>query len=150
MELLLWRHAEAEDGFPDASRQLTEKGRKQARQVARWLQPRLPRKIRILVSPATRTQQTAKALDLPFETVEAIGPGADARDILRAAGWPDAAHPLLVVGHQPTLGETAALVLTGEALPWPIKKGALWWLESRARDGASGAVLRAVVGPDLV
>ena len=63
MELILWRHAEAEDGIPDSARELTDKGRKQADLVAAWLKPRLPKNTRIIVSPTQRTQQTASALD---------------------------------------------------------------------------------------
>ena len=44
MELILWRHAEAEDGVPDGERALTKKGRKQARAVAAWLKPHSPGK----------------------------------------------------------------------------------------------------------
>jgi phosphohistidine phosphatase len=62
MELILWRHAEAEIGEPDLGRKLTPRGEKQARRVAEWLHAQLPDSARILVSPATRAQQTAKAL----------------------------------------------------------------------------------------
>ena len=62
MDLILWRHAEAEDGSPDAKRKLTARGRKQAKQIARWLKPRLPADARIVVSPALRAVQTAEAL----------------------------------------------------------------------------------------
>ena len=34
MELILWRHAEAEDGYPDLERALTEKGHEQAKKMA--------------------------------------------------------------------------------------------------------------------
>jgi phosphohistidine phosphatase len=37
MELILWRHAEAEDGIPDMARELTSKGKKQAKHMAAWL-----------------------------------------------------------------------------------------------------------------
>ncbi len=73
MELILWRHAEAEDGFPDAARKLTEKGLQQAHNMAKWLKPRLPRNARIMVSPAKRTQQTALALSNDFETMQEVG-----------------------------------------------------------------------------
>ena len=59
MELILWRHAEAEDGIPDAKRPLTERGQKQARKMAKWLRKRLPEDTRIIVSPALRCRQTA-------------------------------------------------------------------------------------------
>ncbi len=147
MDLILWRHADAEDGIPDGERKLTTKGHKQAEKIGTWLQERLPDDARILVSPAVRTQQTAAALGRPFETVAAIGAGTSYPSILSASGWPEHRGTVVIVGHQPTLGETAAWLLSGEAAGWTIKKGALWWFTNRAR---AGIVLRAVVPPDLV
>src|SRR5436190_21449722 len=37
MDLILWRHADAEPGEPDIGRRLTAKGLKQAERVAAWL-----------------------------------------------------------------------------------------------------------------
>jgi phosphohistidine phosphatase len=149
MELVLWRHAEAEDGVPDAARVLTPKGRKQARAIAKWLRKRLPGDCRIVVSPAARAQETAVALDLPFATSTEVDVGASAAAVLAAAGWPAGGGTVLVVGHQPTLGRAAALALTGRAADWPVKKGAVWWLARRARGGGAEVVVRAVLGPDL-
>jgi phosphohistidine phosphatase len=150
MDLILWRHAEAEDGAPDARRKLTPRGRKQAKQVARWLSKRLPADARILSSPAVRAVQTAEALELPFEELGKLGTGASAGSILGAVGWPRAGGTVVVVGHQPTLGRAAALLLTGDAGDWSVRKGALWWFSCRMRNGAAETVLRAVIGPDLV
>jgi phosphohistidine phosphatase len=150
MELILWRHAEAEDGVPDGERALTRKGRKQATALAAWLKPHLPKHPRILASPATRAQQTAAALELPFATVREIGVGATAGEVLRAAGWPEAGGTVVVVGHQPTLGRVAAVLLAGQEADWSVKKGAAWWFTRRVRDGDGQVVLRAVIGPDLV
>lgn len=154
LDLILWRHAEAEDGLPDAKRKLTARGEKQAKLVGRWLRSRLPEGARILASPATRAVQTAAALGLPFEEVRGIGTGADATDILAAAGWPEGpgqrGGTVVVVGHQPTLGRLAALLLGGAEADWTIKKGAAWWFSNRVRGGETQTVLRAVVGPDLV
>lgn len=150
MDLILWRHADAEDGSPDSQRQLTAKGHKQASRVAAWLRERLPEETRIIVSPAVRAQQTAGALELPFETTADAGPGASATAILAAAGWPDARGTVLVVGHQPTLGEVCAWLLAGEPASWNVKKGAIWWFTRRARGGTSETILRAVAGPDLI
>lgn len=149
MDILLWRHAEAEDGAPDAKRRLTARGRKQAKQVARWLKPRLPAGARILASPAVRAVQTAEALGLPFERLDKLGTGASASSLLGAAGWPHAGGTVLVVGHQPTLGRAAALLLTGDAADWSIRKGAVWWFTRRMRNGSVETVLRAVIAPDL-
>ena len=150
MNLLLWRHADAEDGIPDAGRALTAKGLKQAKQVAQWLQPRLPKDCLILASPAKRAQQTAQALDLPYTTEPRVGVHADAAGIVAASGWPRRQGTVIVVGHQPTLGQLAAALLSGEAAGWTIKKGALWWFSIRADADSGRAVLKAVVSPDLL
>lgn len=153
MDLILWRHAEAEDGgpgMPDGKRRLTARGEKQAHDLAKWLQPRLPKKTRVLVSPAVRTQQTAHALALPFEVEPRIGVGADTADLLAAAGWPAQPGAILLVGHQPVLGRLAALLLAGSEADWSVKKGAVWWFSRRSREGQDQTVLRAVIGPDLL
>jgi len=150
MELILWRHAEAEDGFPDMARVLTEKGQQQAADMAAWLKKRLPADARILVSPALRTQQTALALTKDFSTVETIAPGANAAAILTAAGWPRAGGTVLIVGHQPTLGEVLALLLANQYDSWSVKKGSMWWLVSRKRGNGSETVLKAALTPDLL
>jgi phosphohistidine phosphatase len=148
MELILWRHTEAEDSLPDLGRKLTGRGRKQAARMADWLNPRLPQDIRILVSPATRAVQTAQALGREYEVVSSLAPGARAEDILDAAGWPDSIRPVLVVGHQPTLGQVAMQLLSGQAGDLTIKKGGVWWFQSRDRRGQMQVELRAVAAPD--
>jgi len=145
MDLILWRHAEAEDGSPDTARKLTGHGRDQARRVAAWLKPRLPKRCEILVSPATRTQETAETLGLRFATASEVGTGAVAADVLAAAGWPARAKAVLVVGHQPTLGRVAAALLSGQEADWHFAKGSVWWL--RHVDGETR--LFAVVHPKL-
>jgi phosphohistidine phosphatase len=150
MELLLWRHAEARDGLPDLQRPLTDKGRHQAAALARWLEPRLPHQTRILVSPAVRTRETVAALARDFEVAPALAPGAAPEAVLAAAGWPAAHGAALVVGHQPTLGRVASLLLAGRAMDFSVKKGALWWLALRVRGDSVQVVLRAVMNPDLL
>jgi phosphohistidine phosphatase len=150
VELILWRHAEAEDGVPDSARKLTGKGLKQAEKMAEWLKPKLPKNTRIIVSPTKRTQQTAEALDDDFETVKEIGPGAPAKAILAAADWPNAKGAVLVVGHQPTLGEVAALLMSGEAGGWSIRKGAVWWFSHKKNEGDPETVLRSSISPDML
>lgn len=146
IDLLLWRHADAEDGIPDAGRALTKKGLNQAKRVAAWLKPRLPGDCIILVSPARRAQQTAAALDLPYSTEKSVGVHANVADIIAAADWPLRRGAVIVIGHQPTLGQVAAQLLAGEPAGWSIKKGALWWITNRAGE----TNLRAVVSPDLL
>lgn len=150
MDLLLWRHAEAEDGEDDLKRRLTERGEKQARRMALWLHEHMPRETRIVVSPAIRTQQTAEALKLPFETQRKIGPDACVSELIAACGWPDASGSVLIVGHQPSLGRLASLLLAGQEADWSIKKGALWWLTNRVRRGDTQTVLRAMIPVELL
>ena len=150
MELILWRHAEAESGEPDLDRRLTAKGVKQAARVAAWLERHLPDSCRVLVSPARRAQQTAAALGRKFKTVADLAPGASVAAVLAAANWPDSREPVLIVGHQPTLGEVASLLLAGEEAGWSIKKGACWWLTDRDRDGSAAVLLRVAIGPEFV
>lgn len=150
MELLLWRHAEAADTAPDIQRELTAKGRQQAEIMGKWLRARLPKGSLILVSPATRTQQTAAALRLDFTTRRDLGPDASAKAILKAAGWPDTDGTVVIVGHQPSLGEAASLALTGKAQYLSVKKGSVWWISSRISEGVTQASLRAVIPPNLI
>jgi phosphohistidine phosphatase len=148
MELILWRHADAEDGMHDDERKLTAKGIKQAARMAKWLRARMPQDTVILASPAKRAQQTARALDLNFKTVREIGTSAAPEDILLAAGWPGDNRTVVVVGHQPTLGETAALLVTGNKAQWPLKKAAVVWIARHAADPRTH--LRALISVDLL
>ena len=153
MDLILWRHAEAEllrDGGHDLDRALTTKGERQAQRMGQWLNQRLAESTRILVSPAIRTQATAKALGRDFRTVAALAPDASVEALLQAARWPRSAEPVMIVGHQPTLGLLAARLVCGHDQPWAIKKGAVWWLRSREREGSFEVVLQAVQGVDCL
>jgi phosphohistidine phosphatase len=153
VDLILWRHAEAEDaaaGEDDLKRALTVKGERQAERMAGWLNQRITHSTRVLASPALRCQQTAKALGRKFRTVAAIGPEASAEELLAVAGWPAASSPVLIVGHQPTLGLAAALLLTNVQQPWAVKKGAVWWLRHRPRSDDGEIVLQAVQAPDCL
>jgi phosphohistidine phosphatase len=150
MDLILWRHCEAEPGEPDLGRRLTSKGLKQAERMAQWLDSHLPDTCRVLVSPADRAQQTAVALQRKFKTVPDLGPGATVDAVLAAANWPDSREPVLIVGHQPTLGAVASFLLSGEEAYWSVRKGAVWWLSNRAKEGGAAVVLKVVVAPDFV
>jgi len=153
MDLILWRHAEAvpeREGLDDLDRALTPKGERQAQRMADWLNHRLAHSTRILVSPALRCQQTAKALCRSFKTIDAIAPTGNGEALLKAARWPDGSEPVLVIGHQPTLGLVAAHVLAELPQPWAIKKGAVWWLRNRDREGLAQVVLQAVMAPDCL
>lgn len=153
MDLLLWRHAEAEEGgpeLPDAKRPLTARGHRQAARMAGWLRAELPPKTRILCSPTLRTRQTVAALDRPVEILPELGPEACVSALIAASGWPASPVPVLIVGHQPTLGRLAALLLSGTEADWSFKKGALWWLSRRVRREAGQTVLRCALPAEWV
>jgi phosphohistidine phosphatase len=90
-----------------------------------------------------------QALDRKFKTLDALAPDGTVEGLLHAARWPDSREPVLVVGHQPTLGLVAAYLVSGQAQAWAVKKGGAWWLRAREREGQLQVVLHAVVGPDL-
>jgi phosphohistidine phosphatase len=153
LDLILWRHAEAHparEGQGDLDRALTAKGERQAQRMADWLNQRMAHSTRILVSPALRCQQTAAPIGRSFKTVAALAPDGSGEALLQAARWPDSSEPVLVIGHQPTLGLVAAHLLADAAQAWPVKKGAVWWLRCRDRDGLAQVVLQAVQSPDLL
>lgn len=146
MDLILWRHAEADDGSPDADRKLTAKGERQARATADWLKPRLPEACRVLVSPATRTLQTARAMTEAFETSPEVGVGVSPKSVLQIVGWPAATGACLVVGHQPTLGMVVSQLLCRVLDGISVKKSSVWWISGSAHK----TTLRAVMSPELL
>ncbi len=159
MDLILWRHAEAHlqrEGQTDLERALTPKGERQAQRMAEWLNLRLAESTRLLVSPALRCQQTARALGRPFRTVAELAPDAEPEALLAAARWPQSVEPVLICGHQPTLGRLAARLLAGSEQDWSVRKGAVWWLRYRVREPEGGGppqpqvLLQAMQGPDLL
>jgi phosphohistidine phosphatase len=148
MELILWRHADAAPGHPDAERPLTERGRRQAEAMAGWLVPRLPQGLRIAVSPARRAQETARVLGRSFETVDSLAPGSNVAAHLGIAGWPDYGQAVLLVGHQPTLGEVASRLIDGGDESWRLGVGAVYWLRTKAGGDRSEAELLVAIAPE--
>ena len=154
MDLILWRHADTapskNESEPDIRRRLTGKGRKQAAAMAIWLERHLPDSVKVLASPAARAQETAEALGRKFVTLPELGIGADAAQLLHAVGWPDSRHAVLVIGHQPTLGRAASLLLLGEEQELSMRKAAVWWITNRTRDDEFRPTLRAAICPDYL
>jgi phosphohistidine phosphatase len=152
MELILWRHAEAEEAEPDLARALTPKGRRQAEKMAQWLRPQLPASVRIIASPAVRTRETADALDLPYEIVPQIDPDASADDLLAATGWPDGHGLVILVGHNPAISVLASRLAGAEESAVSLRRAAAWWYESDpGTDGAQPRLtLKTVMTPSLL
>lgn len=143
MEIILWRHADAEDGADDLARRLTPKGEKQAAAMAKWLRAHLPGNYTLLASPAVRAQQTAAALGANIVTEKALAPGASPTAITKAAQKHKGV--VVIVGHQPDLGRAAAQLVANAHSEWSIDKGAIWWLA-----GEAPARIKAVLAPELL
>jgi phosphohistidine phosphatase len=153
MDLVLWRHAEAQEwseGCDDIARSLTPRGEKQAARVAKWLDRQLPEGARILVSPARRAEQTALALGRKYKVRPELAPGACVAQLLELVQWPAAKGTVLVIGHQPMLGQTVAQLIGLASTECSVKKGAVWWLRNRQREALSDTVLVAVQSPEVL
>ena len=153
MDLVLWRHAEAQEAPPggdDLARALTPRGEKQAARMAAWLDRQLPEGTRILVSPARRAEQTALALGRKYKLRKELAPGVTVEQLLQLANWPQGRGVTLIVGHQPVLGQTIGHLLSIYGSECSVKKGAVWWLRHRLRDGISQTTLVSVQSPDVL
>lgn len=153
MDLVLWRHAEAHEAQPgedDLARTLTPRGEKQAARMAGWLDRQLPEGTRILVSPARRTEQTAQALSRKYKLRDELSPNGTVEQLLQLVQWPQGKGVILLVGHQPVLGQTIARLLSIHGSECSVKKGAVWWLRHRLRDGVSQTTLVSVQSPDVL
>jgi phosphohistidine phosphatase len=153
MDLIFWRHAEAFDaleGQDDLSRTLTPKGEKQAARMSQWLDRQLPDGIRDMSSPAVRCEQTVKALGRKVKYKSELLPNASLDDLLVTAGWPDSKMSVLIVGHQPVLGQAVAYLLGIPGGDCSVRKGAVWWLRSRVRDGDTQTIVVSVQTPELL
>lgn len=153
MDLILWRHAEAEeaaDGGDDLERALTSRGEKQAARMAGWLDRQLPEGLRVLASPAKRTEQTARALGRKYKLRAELMPGGSPAELLELVQWPRSRGAVLVVGHQPMLGQVVAHLLALQASDCAIRKGAVWWLRHRQRLETEETVLMAVQSPEFL
>ncbi len=153
MDLILWRHAEAEtldDESEDMQRQLTARGERQAARMSKWLDRQLPEGVKIYCSPAQRCLQTVQALGRKFKVRDELSPQCDHLDLLTMVQWPHAKMTVLVVGHQPALGLTIAQTLNMPELQSSVRKGSVWWLRSKQRDEGPHTQLLTVQSPDLL
>lgn len=153
MDLVIWRHAEAvewQEGCDDLDRALTPRGYKQAIRMSEWLDRQLPESTRIFSSPARRCEDTVCRLDRKYKIHNDLLPESNAESILATLQWPTAKGTVLIVGHQPMLGQIVAHALGMKTTDCPIRKGSVWWLRSRERDEQRQTVLVAVQSVDML
>jgi phosphohistidine phosphatase len=160
MELLIIRHAIAEDaveharrGRGDDERALTAKGVERMRQGAAGLRRLVPRIDVLATSPLRRARQTAvivqDALDAPKPAVrDELAPGAAPAALAEWLAFLPADGVVAVVGHEPQLSELVGWLTTGEARSTvELRKGAACLLEISGRPEPGGAVLRWLLTP---
>ncbi|WP_240902591.1 MULTISPECIES: histidine phosphatase family protein [Aquitalea] len=150
MDLILWRHAEAEEGSDDLARALTRRGQQQASQMAAWLRDRLPRDFILLASEAKRSQQTAALLSKRYTVLPELNPDASIEAVMQAVNWPEAGKTIVLVGHQPYIGRLSAQLLGEQPLLWSVKKGAVWWLSHRVRHDLEQVRLKVMMTPSML
>lgn len=153
LQLILWRHAEAEYTSPDLPRQLTAKGKKQAQKIAQVLRDKLPEHYELYASQATRSQQTAAHLRDNAIILDTLNPDIDAKNLPRLLHSFADKKAVVVVGHQPWIGDLCAFLLNGNfehERMWSVKKGAFWWFQVSVQDDDFLAKLKMVLNPNDV
>ena len=90
------------------------------------------------------------ALGRKFKLSEALAPDAPPQALLELVQWPHGKSPVVVVGHQPTLGRVVARLLGLQEDDCSVKKGAVWWLRHRERGTLGQTVLVTVQTPEMI
>ena len=153
MDLILWRHAEAEYGPPDLERQLTAKGHQQAEVMAAWLQTHLPAHYQVWASQAMRSQQTAGYLSSNFRIFSTLNPDIQAQSLPRLLETLSDDAAVVIVGHQPWIGEFCSYLLNGQWLIndyWSVKKAGFWWFQLKAQPAGYSSKLKAALTPAIL
>jgi phosphohistidine phosphatase len=127
MRVIVLRHGPAESRDPqrwpdDERRPLSREGRRSTRDVADGLAVLEPKARTILTSPATRARSTAEIVrerlsaPKPAEWAELRPEAPTAALLERLARHHDPNETVVLVGHEPQLGELVGLALTGDAV----------------------------------
>ncbi len=144
----------------DIDRALTKGGRKDAAKMAKWLNQHLPKNTEILCSPARRCLETAATLNdesnyknlhaTRYEIKQAkfLGVDSTVEAIAEQVVNDDSSKTILLIGHQPNLGQLIAKLLGMDEATCVVKKGSVWWLRQRFINGASQTYLFTVQQPD--
>lgn len=134
-------------GQSDIDRKLTTKGHKQAKQMAVWLKKYLPKQTFVMSSPALRARETVTYWGGDWHEDSRLSPERAVDPILQLMTQ-SPYESLMLVGHQPWIGELAAYHLGMEDAQLSIKKGAVWWL--RLPKAGGPYKLYSVQSPDLI
>lgn len=160
MRILLLRHGIAEDpdrfarsGADDATRPLTDAGRRRIRKSASRLRRLVKRLDRIGTSTLVRATETAALLGRSYgrttiEPVAALGPGGRPQAVLDWLAGFDAGDTVVLVGHEPDLGRLAGYMVCGRPLRViALKKGGVCLLEYEGLPKPATAMMRWALTP---
>lgn len=154
MNLILWRHADAEYQHNDKMRKLTDKGCQQAQISADWLLAHLPiDKYRVYTSEAVRSQQTASYLHQSISIEPLLNPDTVPQNLTTLLLQQIDHGNCIWVGHQPWLGQLCSYLLNGTWLPqqyWSVKKSSFWWFEVSFFHHQPSARLKVVLNPGVL
>jgi phosphohistidine phosphatase len=135
--IILWRHADAQIVITDqidSARALTPKGKIQARQMAKWLKKQVSKHTVVLSSSAVRAIETCEFLNHKVVVLPQLLPEATGEDVMQVLSDYGTEETVVIVGHQPWLGQLAAKLLGVNEHEFAIKKGAVWWLRLGSRE----------------
>jgi phosphohistidine phosphatase len=158
MRIYLMRHGIAtprdEPGSDDASRALTPEGIEKVRRIGNALS-RLKIEIdAVWTSPLTRAHQTAElaagalGLSQSLRIVEDLEPGGDLERLIGQFQAASMSQGLMLVGHEPDMGNLASLLVFGRAgASIQFKKGGIACLEMGPGAGTSYCELLWLLTP---
>lgn len=159
MELLVIRHATAEDespGVDDAHRELTKEGKKEMKRAAAGLQTLIESIDVLAASPLVRAQQTAEVVakvygGLSVETVDELTPASDPPALAHWLSGHASTSVVAVVGHEPHLGKLVTWLMTGAGNSHvEMKKAGAALLEFSSRvEAGSGTLQWLLTGSQL-
>lgn len=159
MDLFIMRHGIAvaessEGGFSDGERPLSPKGLKRTRQIAGGLLALKLSFDRILTSPLVRARETAQivaeVLNMEGRVEEAseLAPDGSVQTLISRLAELREEKNILLVGHQPLLGEIASFLLSrGKGIKLRLRKGGLCCLEVDDLGSNASAILHWVLTP---
>lgn len=154
MNLILWRHAEAENHHNDKFRKLTDKGCQQAKISADWLRAHLSKdNYQVYTSEAIRTQQTASYLQQSFIIEPLLNIDTCQHNLTNLLHQQAKGSTIIWVGHQPWIGQFCSYLLNGVWLPqlfWSVKKSAFWWFEISFFHSYPTTQLKVVLHPNAI
>lgn len=158
MEVYLFRHGIAEDakpGRPDASRALTDEGRKKAADVVKAARRAGVEPSLIVSSPYVRAVETAQIAVEGFDykgdvvRTETLVPHGSPENVWAELRDYREESAILLAGHEPLFSHLAAFLLASPALRIEIKKAAMVRIDVESVSATPHGTLRWMITAKL-